>query len=243
VQNYRIKCAQFVILSALVSLSTCTAADAMLSSDGLNSSAQKAASELREFSGEQTDLLTPTLPNKWLQIPTWLAGSWCSVSKLEILPPKGLSKSKQFRVDVQLTSISKLGTAKDSKGRIWQYAGTPASQEVEIGGLIEKQTVQQFQIVNIRPDVVELKTIIAIKTYDGKTGTVYSNVIEKGSITYRNIGPGQVWMTIVDADYDTRGRLLRRYKQSCNFVRIAPFVQDDLGDLKLLFQHFVNNAR
>ena len=111
-------CYQIILLSIVISMFAFgNTAQAMLMPDCLDTAAQKRTRGLKEFASSSAKNAFPE-SNKWLEIPAWLAGSWCSNETIQVYPDKGSPKKKQAHVDLRLTAFSKIGTAKDSKGRI-----------------------------------------------------------------------------------------------------------------------------
>ncbi len=230
-------------LSFLIA-STCSFdAQAIVSTDGMDPSLHKANSALKEFASAQAKQQANAMPNRWLEIPAWLAGCWCSIYELRLYPEQELPKEKSNRVDLQLTAVSKIGMAKDGRGRIWQYAGAPISDVSEVGDLIKKQSLLQYDIVTQKNNVVEIKTTLALEDRDSKTGNIVGSIIEKSSVTYTYVAPKKILITVDLSDYDPQGVLVEHYRNSCAAVRILAFEREDLGDLQPLFDKFVGHLK
>jgi len=224
-----------IIISAVA---FCNNAQAMLMPDGLDTAVQKRANGLREFARSSADNSIRD-SNQWLQIPVWLAGTWCSSETIQVHPDKAAPNEKNVRVDLRLIAFYKIGTAKDTKGRIWQYVSTPP-ENVAIGDLVEKRTLQQCEIVHADKNTVEIRTVFKVHESDSQTGTSYGEIIERSNVIHKYISPNHMWTSVVLSDYDCKGHLLDSFSKSCFEIRVKPFQLSKLGDLQQLFDEFVS---
>jgi hypothetical protein len=240
----RDKLHRYQILSLSIAISAvafCNSAQAMLMLDGLGTSVQKRASGLREFARSPADAANLS-GDQWLQVPTWLAGTWCSSDTLQVYPDKSTSAGNNARVDLRLIAFYKIGTAKDAKGRIWQYVTVP-SENVAIGGIIERRILQHCEFVNAGQNIVEIRTVFKVQEIDAQTGTSYAEIVEMSNVTHKYISPNHMWTSAVLSDYDLKGHLIDSYAKSCFEIRVKPFQSSKLGDLQPSFDDFIRHIK
>jgi hypothetical protein len=195
------------------------------------------------------NLFLPRAPvNQWVEIPDWLAGTWCSFNKFEVHPKsesrkKNTSKSepKQFQIELKLLAVSSIGTARDSQGHVWQYIGAPSSRQVRVGNLIERQTIEKFDIVIKSPTLVEVQSVVLIEDSDCKTGKRYSAITEKTVITHQFVAPDEMWTHVTLTDSDGVNHFSKTYENATGELRVQKFQQSNIGDLQALFDQFIKN--
>ncbi|MDR3615830.1 MAG: hypothetical protein P4L53_19885 [Candidatus Obscuribacterales bacterium] len=230
--------AQTVVLSIISTISFCGDAQAMLMPDALDAAVQKKSNGLKEFAHSSTVNSTRD-KNQWLQIPAWLAGTWCSSDTIEVHPDKTAANGKNISVNLKLIAFYKIGTAKDLKGRIWQYVSVPP-ESVPIGGLVEERTLQHCEIVNVGPNIIEIRTVFRVQENDARTGVCYGDIIERSNVTHKYLSPNHMLTSVVLSDYDCEGHLLDSFSKSCLEIRVKPFQSSTLGELQQSFDEFIN---
>lgn len=229
---------QTVILSIISTIALCNNAQAMLMPDCLDAAVQKKSNGLREFA-HSSAVNAIGGKNEWLQIPAWLAGTWCSSDTIEVRPDKTASNGKNVGVDLRLIAFYKIGTAKDIQGRIWQYV-SPPPENVAIGGLVEERTLQHCEIVKVGQNVVEMRTVFRVQENDAQTGECCGEIIERSNVTHKYLSPNHMWTAVVLSDYDLKGHLIDSFSKSSFEIRVKPFQVAKLGELQQLFDEFIN---
>ncbi|HEY9756423.1 MAG TPA: hypothetical protein V6C97_14750 [Oculatellaceae cyanobacterium] len=181
--------------------------------------------------------------NNWMQIPTWLAGTWCTVDDLAfhesaISPPFMVPN-----INLRIMNITVQGTQRDRRGRIWQYIGTPFVHKVEYSDWLEEQVVTKVAVAKAERNQLSITNHIEITDRDKVSGNILEKFNEKAKITYQLIRDGEVKVTTEFIDTSLSGVFLGSRREQEYQLRMAPFNpinSDSKNDYRAMFIDFMN---
>jgi hypothetical protein len=181
--------------------------------------------------------------NIWVQIPTWLAGTWCTVDDLALHEPVTLPLSMVPNINLPVMSITVQGTQIDKLGRIWQYMGTPLIHKVQYTDWLEEQVVDKIELPKAAKDQFVLTDYVEITDRDKDTGSILEKFHEKATITYQLLRAGEVKVTTEFTDTSTSGVFLGCRRSQEYQLRMAPFRPvdaDSKTDFREKFREFMS---
>jgi hypothetical protein len=176
--------------------------------------------------------------NEWIEIPSWLAGTWCEYMD----PPTGTEareKDKSAEIERQPEMrLLTLGMKADSHGSIFHYAGVPWVRTTERSGLIEKQTVDSFKPIKSLPEGLSMISTAKVTISDAKTGAVKEKFKQEVMSTYLPVSDGKIRIHTTTYKYSMDDSLISRTEQSATGARLAGFIPWNSAEMNLKFRQF-----
>lgn len=180
--------------------------------------------------------------NNWIPVPAWLAGSW-ETKFQTFLDSYDCRSGKQLLKEPISLAVSKhrtTGFQQDASGQIWHDASTPYVLASETADYIEKQTVEQLDLLMMAAGQVKLRTVGKVERISKEDqGTI--SFYEVSTVSYSPIGEGLVKKDLTITDYDTNGKAVLHSISVCVERRVRSFAvvdHNEHGNLREKFLRF-----
>jgi len=185
----------------------------------------------------KTEYQYSSASNDWIEIPSWLAGTWCEYmdSPTEsAVADKTKTVEKEKRPEVRLLT---LGMKADSRGSIFHYAGVPWLRTTEQSGLIEKQLVDSFKPIKSLPHGFSMISTAKVTISDAKTGDVKETFKQEVMSTYLPVSDWKIRIHTTTYKYTMDNTLISCTEQSATGMKLTGFIPWNTEEINLKFRH------
>lgn len=199
--------------------------------------------------GARFDDLTPAKvspPNKWYQIPDWLAGTWQS-KQHSLIYQFNYKTQKEWEAKNRFSyylAEERFGKQKDKEGGIWDLPLAPLVNKALSKDWVSYHHITKIEYLYVGEDGIVMR-IRSVVTLVSRVGSEIASAYQQESISTR-LPAGENLLRVRDSIkvYDVEGRPVRRSKVEAIATRVAPFeaLNERNGlDLKEMFFEFLKS--
>ena len=181
--------------------------------------------------------------NKWMVIPSWLAGTWESRCQTYIYSYDYKEKANLIEqpLSISIRRESTRGLQKDARGQIWQYIETPYVRLTDKARSTTWELLLDMEPLQTSAKSLTVRCFSEIARISKSEDKVNDDYFEEVTTTYEPAGDGIVKVTCTEDRYDLDGSPRSSSKSVSTEHRTRPFQvidRDERGDLHGLFLNF-----
>lgn len=180
--------------------------------------------------------------NNWVQIPSWMAGTW-SVREETAVLRQDIRTGNIDRVPYRFKARQEFmyGSQKDRQGNIWHFIGAPYTSKTSLSDYDEIHEVKEKEFLSSANHLVIIRSVVGVIRVSS-SGRVKES-FQQESIT--NYGPdedGYMKLTSSTKTFSDTGKPLHLQENEARIKRVKAFVERDSydnKDLRNLFKHYL----
>jgi len=187
-------------------------------------------------------------PNKWYQIPDWLAGRWQS-KQHSLVYQFNYKTKKQWEAQNRFSyylAEERFGKQKDRQGGIWDLPLAPLVNKAASKDWVSYHYITNIEYLYVGDDGMVMR-IRSVVTLVSRVSSEVVSAYQQESISTR-LPAGENLLRVRDSIkvYDVEGNPLRRSKVEAIATRVSPF--DELNErnglnLKEMFVEFLKSEK
>lgn len=180
--------------------------------------------------------------NNWVQIPTWLAGTWSVREETATLRQdlrSGHSDRSRYRFKARQEFT--YGSQKDRQGNIWHFVGTPYTSKTNLSEYDEVHEVKEKEFLAAGDHKVTIRSVVGVIRLSS-SGRVLESFQQESLTSYSPEEDGYLLLTSSTKTFSDTGKPMHLQENEARIKRIKPFVERDSydnKDLRSLFRHYL----